>query len=187
MREKDTGTFRYDWFLNTDGEDMMRTSLFVAVSILVSGCSAPDPVEAPPHPLVGTWKLVEWREKDSLGVWQEEFGAEPRGYFVYGPSGFLSIQIMHEDGAEVTGCDADDLPEDLAGEGFLVAPRCYVGYFGSYRIENDSTVVHLPTGGTILGYIGSEQPRRFDVRGDSLWIQRSDSVYRLLLRVPPRS
>jgi len=66
---------------------------------------------------------------------------------------------------------------------FLVAPECYVGYFGSYRIVNDSTVMHLPEGGTILSYIDTEQPRRFEVRGDSLWIERSDSVYRLLLRV----
>lgn len=166
----------------------MRTLFLVAISALAVACGTPEPAaEALPDPLVGTWKLVEWREKDSLGVWQEEFGAEPRGYFIYGPSGSLSIQIMHADGAEVTGCGTDDLPEDLAGEGFLVAPQCYVGYFGSYRIENDSTVVHLPTGGTILSYLGTEQPRRFMVRGDSLWIQRSDSIYRLLLRVTPRT
>ena len=81
----------------------------------------------------------------------------------------------------MTGCD----PDGFGGgeEQFLVAPPCYVGYFGSYRIENDSTVVHLPSGGTILTYIDTERPRRFEVRGDSLWIERSESVHRLLLRV----
>lgn len=64
-----------------------------------------------------------------------------------------------------------------------MAPRCYVGYFDTYRIENDSTVVHLPEGGTILSYIDTEQPRRFEILGYSLWIERSDSVYRRLLRV----
>lgn len=161
----------------------MRNVLLYTVSVLSAACSAPGPAaEAVPHPLVGTWELVEWRAQDSLGVWQEEFGAKPRGYFIYDPSGLLSIHLMHADGAEVTGC-TDDLPEDLAEGGFLVAPRCYVGYFGSYRIKDDSTVVHLPIGGTILSYIGTEQPRRFEVRGDSLWIERSDTVNRLLLRV----
>ncbi len=119
---------------------------------------------------------------DSLGVWQEEFGSEPRGYFVYGSSGFLSIHLMHEDGAEVDGCTEDSLGV-VEDEEYLVIPRCYVVYFGSYRMEDDSTVVHLPDGGTILSYIGTEQPRRFEVAGDSLWIHKSESVHRLLLRV----
>jgi len=101
---------------------------------------------------------------------------------VYGSSGFLSIHLMHEDGAKVTGC-TDDAFGVVEGEEYLVTPRCYAGYFGSYRIENDSTVVHRPEGGTILSYIDTEQPRRFEVRGDSLWIERSESVYRLLLRI----
>lgn len=161
----------------------MRSLLLVLVSLSVAGCTVPPTAEEElPNPLVGTWMLVEWRAKDSLGVWQEEYGSEPRGYFVYGRSGFLSIHLMHEDGAGVDECAP--APAEATGRVvFLVAPKCYVGYFGSYRIVNDSTVMHLPEGGTILSYIDTEQPRRFEVRGDSLWIERSDSVYRLLLRV----
>ena len=87
--------------------------------------------------------------------------------------------------AEVTGCTEQTAPgiQGVEDEAFLVNPQCYAGYFGSYRIENDSTVVHLPEGGTIPSYIGREQPRRLEVRGDSLRIERSASVYRLLLRV----
>jgi len=160
----------------------MRSVLLSAVSVLFVGCSAPVPTaEAEPQPLVGSWELLGWRARDSLGSWQEEFGIQPRGYFIYDPSGLLSIHLMHADGAEVTGC-TDDSPEDLGEGGLLVAPRCYVGYFGSYRIEDDTTVVHLPTGGTIPSYIGTEQPRHFQMQGDSLWIERSGSVHRLLVR-----
>ena len=154
--------------------------MFVTAAFIGSSCAAPSPVDEQDHPLVGTWRLEEWRAQDSTGVWQQEFGAEPRGYFVYGASGFLSIHLMHEEGANVTDCEPDSAGE---GEMFLVAPGCYAGYFGSYRIENDSRVVHLPEGGTILSYIGTEQPRRFEVRGDSLWIESSSTVYRLLLRI----
>jgi len=154
---------------------MIRITACLLLLVAVA-CAREESDSAPPHPLVGTWRLQEWRAQDSLGVWREEFGSAPKGYFVYGPTGFLSIHLMHEDGAAVTDCTED--PESL-----LVAPRCYVGYFGTYRIEDDSTVVHLPEGGTILSYIGTEQPRRFEVHGDSLWIERSATVYRLLLRV----
>ena len=160
---------------------MMRLLPFLGLVAFAAGCTSSASVsEEPLHPLVGMWQLEEWRAQDSTGVWTEEFGAEPRGLFVYGPAGVLSIHLMSEDGADVTGCDPSEME---TAEEFLVAPPCYVGYFGSYRIENDSTVVHLPSGGTILPYIGTEQPRRFEVRGDSLWIERSESVYRLLLRV----
>ena len=158
----------------------MRILSFLLLIILAVACGQPGPAtDGSAHPLVGTWRLVEWRAQDSSGVWREEFGANPQGIFIYGPTGSLSIHLMHEDGANVTDCGPGSDQQDE----FLVSPPCYVGYFGSYRIETDSTVVHLPSGGTILSYIGTEQPRRFEVRGDSLWIERSESVERLLLRV----
>ena len=158
----------------------MRIVPFLSLIALAVGCAQPGPaMDESAHPLVGTWRLVEWTARDSSGVWQEEFGSDPRGVFIYGPTGSLSIHLMHEDGANVSDCG----PGPDQEEEFLVSPPCYVGYFGTYRIEDDSTVVHQPSGGTMLSYIGTEQPRRFEVRGDSLWIERSESVHHLLLRV----
>jgi hypothetical protein len=78
-------------------------------------------------------------------------------------------------------------PEDFGGEvaedTFLINPSCYVGYFGKYRVESDSTVVHLPEGGTILSYIETEQPSAYKLRGDSLWIEWSPETERLLIRL----
>lgn len=162
----------------------VRVSVTMLTVVVATACSASAHQQR--HSLVGAWKLVEWRDQDSLGVWHEEFGSEPRGLFVYGENGSLSIQLMHEDGAEVEDCEpgSEELDADMAALGFLVLPRCYVGYFGTYRIEpGDSVVVHLVEGGTIRSYIGTEQPRRFEVRGDSLWIETSDTVNHLLLRV----
>lgn len=134
------------------------------------------------HPLVGTWQLEEWRAQDSLGNWQEPFGSEPRGYFVYGSNGHLSIQIMHADGGEVSDCE----PPTEAADKLLTSPYCYVGYFGTYQIRpEDSVVVHKPKGGTLLDYIDTDQPRDFEISGDSLWIERSQKRYTLLLRVEP--
>lgn len=134
------------------------------------------------HPLIGTWELEEWRSQDSLGNWQEPFGSDPRGYFVYGPNGHLSIQIMHTDGGEVSDCE----PKTEAADYVLTSPYCYTGYFGTYQIRpEDSVVVHKPEGGTLLPYIGTDQPRNFEISGDSLWIERSKRRYRLLLRSKP--
>jgi hypothetical protein len=165
-------------------ETQMGRYVLAAFALTVlAACKNGEPMSQSSHPLVGTWKLVEWRSQDSLGVWHEQFGSEPRGYFVYGESGHLSIHLMHEDGADVDGCDPS-LATRFAAEDLLVLTECYAGYFGRYRIEpGDSVVVHLPEGGTILSLIGTEQPRYFEVRGDSLWIERSETVHRLLLRV----
>ena len=165
--------------LSAQRRPYMRDGVVVAALIVcvLSACNVPETPPDADHPLVGTWQLVEWRAQDSLGVWQEDFGTRPLGYFVYGASGHLSIHLMHEAGGAVSDCAPPS-------ENNLVLPACYVGYFGTYRIEpGDSVVIHQPVGGTILSYIGTNQPRRFEVRGDSLWIQRSESVYRLLLRV----
>ena len=139
----------------------MRDGVVVAALIVcvLSGCNVPETPPDADHPLVGTWQLVEWRAQDGLGVWQEVFGTQPLGYFVYGASGHLSIHLMHEAGGAVSDCAPPS-------ENNLVLPACYVGYFGTYRIEpGDSVVIHQPVGGTILSYIGTNQPRRFEVRG----------------------
>lgn len=152
----------------------------------VSGCGEPGSVRGEEqevdarHPLVGTWQLVEWRFRDSLGNWQRPLGSDPRGGVVYAPSGHLSIQVMHEAGRQVSDCKPGSDEADLNA---LLDLYCYFGYFGTYEIRNDSVVVHKPTGGTLLSYIGTDQPRSYEVRGDSLWLERSERVYRLLLRV----
>ena len=156
---------------------MRRFTLAAFALTVLASCTNREPMSQTSHPLVGTWKLMEWRNQDSLGVWHERFGAAPRGLIVYGASGHLSIHLMHEDGREVSNCEP---PTD----GLLVNNACYGGYFGTYRIEpGDSVVVHEPIGGTYLSYIDTDQRRRFEVRGDSLWRGRSDTIHRLFLRV----
>ena len=161
---------------------MLRLTLFT-LAIFVAGCTSPDSSDSPSPSIAGIWKLDSWRTLEDSGVWTEEFGSDPKGYFVYSENGFLSIHLMHESGAAVQNCK----PEDFAGEApentFLVNPSCYVGYFGKYRLESDTTVVHLPEGGTILSYIETDQPRAYRLKGDSLWIEWSPETERLLLRM----
>src|SRR5258708_34601956 len=44
--------------------------------------------------LVGTWRLVRFVKTDTSGSMTYPYGERPVGYFVYDPTGHLSVQIM---------------------------------------------------------------------------------------------
>jgi len=61
----------------------------------------------------------------------------------------------------------------------------YLGYYGTYTITSDSTVVHDVVGGTIPSYTGTDQARVYRIRGDTLTIGGNRVTWpcRVLLRV----
>jgi hypothetical protein len=96
--------------------------------------------------------------------------------FVYTPTGQLSIQAMR---TPPSG--------PLAGEPVRLRSldelrSFYFGYFGTYSILSDSTVVHHVLGGTFPDYIGTDQPRRYNIRGDTLSIGAPLFLCRVLIR-----
>jgi hypothetical protein len=58
----------------------------------------------------------------------------------------------------------------------------YFGYFGTYTILSDSTVVHHVQGGTLPDYIGTDQFRTYHIRGDTLSIGAPSFPCRVLIR-----
>jgi hypothetical protein len=58
----------------------------------------------------------------------------------------------------------------------------YFGYFGTYTILSDSTVVHHVQGGTLPDYIGTDQFRTYRIRGDTLSIGAPPFPCRVLIR-----
>lgn len=120
-------------------------------------------------------------ENDSTGRLYEPYGAAPTGLFVYAPTGQLSIHIMR---SLVVGpfAGGDDHPTDAERRELLAS---YMGYFGTYTITSDSTVIHRVRGGTLPSYIGTEQLRFYRIRGDSLTIGGSKDTWpcRVLVRV----
>ena len=120
-------------------------------------------------------------DDNAAGRLSEPLGPNPTGYFVYAPGGQLSIQVMRTPALHAFAID-DDHPTDaerrLLFEG-------YFGYFGTYTVFSDSTVVHRVEGGTVPSYIGVDQPRVYRIRGDTLTIGASRATWpcRVLLRV----
>lgn len=129
-----------------------------------------------PTSLVGTWRIVRYCDRDSSGAIVEPLGPNPTGLFVYTPTGELSIQAMR---TPVSG--------PLAGEPVRLASLSelrpfYFGYFGTYSILSDTTVVHHVKGGTFPNYIGTDQPRQYRIRGDTLSIGAPLFSCRVLIR-----
>lgn len=137
--------------------------------------------EAPTsHPLVGVWRVVQWCDRDPAGGFTERFGQKPIGFFVYTPTGQLSIQVMRTP-APSPFAAGDNSPTDEERRTLLDG---YFGYFGTYTIDAaNSSVVHHVEGGTIPSYIGTDQHRRFRITGDTLSIGGEPLPCRVLHRV----
>jgi hypothetical protein len=129
--------------------------------------------------LVGVWRVVRFCDADSAGRLTEPFGPRPTGYFVYAPGGRLSIQMMRTPPVRPFAA-GDERPTDAERRDLLDA---YFGYFGTYTITSDSTVVHHVEGGTFPSYVGVAQGRDYRIRGDTLTIgNRVTWPCRVLLR-----
>lgn len=133
---------------------------FLALCLSSHSISAQRPVPR----LVGTWRLVEFCNIDTPGDTTYPLGRRPVGYFIYDPAGNLSIQVMR---AAPSGAFLQD---SVPLGGMAELRTSYFGYFGTYTITSDTTVVHRVKGGTIPSYIGTDQPRNYWIRGDTLSI-----------------
>jgi len=117
--------------------------------------------------LAGTWRLIEYSDFDkTTGKWIRPYGDEPRGYFTYTNNGIVNLNISAEHPLSISEDSAYKLPLTI---GALLDNAA--GYFGTYTIDyKNSTVTHHPKGGSIPWYIGTDQPRQFILRGDTLLI-----------------
>ena len=110
--------------------------------------------------LIGAWRVLQFCNVDSAGVETYTLGQSPVGIFVYTPSGQLSLHAMRTPAAPPFA-KGDDNPTDAERRVLLDG---YFGYFGTYTITSDSTVIHHVLGGTIPSYIGTEQYRHYRIR-----------------------
>jgi hypothetical protein len=158
---------------------MRLATLWVTASMLVGGPLLWHQVALvqAPRDLVGIWRVVRFCDRDSTGAMVEPMGPNPIGYFVYAPTGELSIQVMRTPPSGPLAGEPVQLPA-------LGALRpYYFGYFGTYTIRSDTTVIHHVKGGTFPEYIGTEQRRTYHIRGDTLSIGAPPFSCRILIRV----
>lgn len=135
--------------------------------------------------LVGTWRVVRYIDTDSSGRATYPFGENPKGYFVYDPTGHLSVQIMRMPARPLFAARDDDKGTDAE---VRAAYDGYAAYFGTYRVDEAKRIVtHVVEGSLNPSYTGTDQPRPFKLDGDVLVIQVRDkggnSYFRELHRV----
>ncbi|MFN8583314.1 MAG: lipocalin-like domain-containing protein [Gemmatimonadaceae bacterium] len=130
--------------------------------------------------LVGTWRVVRFCDDDEHGKLYDPYGAHPSGYFIYTATGEVSIQIMRA--PSVPAFKAGDFSPTGAESRALL--DSYMGYYGTYTVSSDSTVVHHVIGGTLPSYNGTDQQRVFRIRGDTLVLGGSRATWacRVLIR-----
>ena len=116
--------------------------------------------------LVGTWRPVRYENTAADGTVTYPFGEHPFGYFVYDPTGHLSVQLMHN--PPIAGpspvLSSQPVRDDV--------PREFVAYFGTYKVDKAKGVLHHMVEGALdLDYVAHpDQIRPYRLNGDTLVI-----------------
>jgi len=122
---------------------------------------------------VGAWRLVSFESKLPDGTVRHPFGKAPVGLVIFSPGGHVAAQLMRPDrprfasGEQGTGTP-DEIRQAFSG--------C-VAYFGRCEVDEGArTLVTHVEGSLLPNWIGGDQVRTYEFRGD-----------RLVLRPPTRT
>jgi hypothetical protein len=138
--------------------------------------------------LIGSYRLLQFRDIADDGEVREPLGAEPIGFITYTPERLMTAVLMAADrpnfavGDVLTGTDEERI------RAFSTASA----YAGRWSIE-DGAVVHRLEAGTFPNWTGTEQRRPFELAGDELRLypprllmdgkmRRSELVWRRVTR-----
>ncbi|MDB5277995.1 MAG: hypothetical protein JWR61_2950 [Ferruginibacter sp.] len=142
--------------------------LLIIMSLAISCTHAPAEKQiASSSNLAGTWRLIEYTDFDTAtGKATHPYGEHPKGYFTYTKSGIVNLNISAEKPI-IVSADSEYIKQFSLG--VLLDNAC--GYFGTYTIDTKNSVVtHHVEGGSVLSYIGTDQPRHFILKEDTLLI-----------------
>jgi hypothetical protein len=111
--------------------------------------------------LAGTWRLVRYYTAYDGGEEIYPLGRDARGYITYTSDGFMSGTMMRAARSPFRVADRLQAGVEEKARAF----DDYVTYCGRYRIEGD-TVYHRIELSLLPNWIGEEQPRRIERRGE---------------------
>jgi Lipocalin-like domain len=134
--------------------------------------ASPNITQAQSGPsLLGTWRLISYKARDSDGRVQYPLGESVSGLLVYDAGGNMSAHVMRRARPFFTAQD----PACATDAELRAAFKDYGSYFGTYTIEQArQTVTHHVRGAWYPNWIGHDQIRYFKFEGN-----------RLLLSTPP--
>lgn len=118
---------------------------------------------------VGAWRLVSFESRRPDGTLTYPFGEAPIGIAIFSPDGHVAAQLMRPDRPPLSspGPTAEEIRQAFDG--------C-VAYFGACNVDEAThTLVTRVAGSLFPNWIGGDQVRDFEFRGEQL-----------VLRPPPR-
>jgi lipocalin-like protein len=117
------------------------------------------------NPLVGTWRLISWENRDLDGTISYPLGKDAVGYIMYNQDGYMFVAIMRSD--HVRFAAGDLLSWSL--EEKAQAADTYVSYCGRYEFRGD-TVIHHVELSLFPNWVGVEQERLVEIKEDQLTV-----------------
>ena len=115
--------------------------------------------------VAGTWELVEHKTTMASGEVRRNFGASPRGLFIFHEDGHTAVQIINPERPAATVAKAtDDEVRELS--------RSFLAYFGSFDVDaaTKKIVVHTTTDLNPTN-TGADQIRFYELSGDLMYLQ----------------
>jgi hypothetical protein len=124
------------------------------------------------NPLVGTWRLISWENRDLDGTINYPLGEDAVGYIMYNEDGYVFVAIMRSDRAKFAVGDL------LSGsiEEKAYAAGTYVSYCGRYEFRGD-TVIHHVELSLFPNWVGVEQERLVEIKGDQLTVSTRPMLF----------
>lgn len=151
----------------------MRMLLLAAATTLALGgfnsAAAQTKAKGATNALQGHWTLLSIENMGSDGkATPGVFGPNPKGVFIFEPSGRYSIQIFRQDLPKFA---AKSREKGTADENKAVVAGT-LSHFGTYKVnQKESSFTILPEASSYPNWTGTEQPaRKFAVKGDQLTI-----------------
>ena len=122
-------------------------------------------VETQVSKLVGTWKLIEFLDLDTItGKWKYDYGKHPKGYFTYTKAGIVNLNIS----ADTTLPISEDSAKNYNVNLLKWLYNYSFGYFGTYSVDiNKSIITHHVTGGSLPWFVDTDQQRPFILKSDT--------------------
>lgn len=145
----------------------MRTTFAVRFVILFLGFVSVAHAQAAKETsaIVGTWRLVAYKDIPDKGPVHCPFGEQPEGLLVYGADGYMSIQVMRTPHPKVASGDEEKVTVDEK----VALYDAYTAYFGTYKVN---TALHVVTTHVLADmadiFVGRDEERPYELQGDRL-------------------
>jgi hypothetical protein len=115
--------------------------------------------------LIGTWNLLSWEIRASVGTVTYPLGESPRGVIVYDESGRMAVQLMDPDRLPSESSD----PFGAEPDEIVTAWMGFISYAGRYEVDSRQlTVTHHLEICSFPNWVGTEQRRFYEFDGDLL-------------------